>query len=648
MHIFTAAIATFAWTMMAWTQAGPGRAGGSPSTQAQVVTATISGVVTDATTRAPLAGVYVQLLGGPSQGGTSVSPPRKVTDGQGRFIFTGVQPGAGYSVFASKVGYIEGGYRRQAGDAQGGRIDLTEGQWRSDVNITLSRAASLAGSVFDARNEPIVEAPVILLRRVMVGGGSQWALQAASRTDDRGQYYFGNLPPHEYLVLAPHAQITLGADLATLGSMPRTTVLTSATGGLPTTTAPRVARRSDGIGTVIGAAPPPATPGMAFVGAFHPGVRTVEAATPIALTAGEVRLSVDVSLALSPTVSVSGTLAGPADAIAHMLVRLLPTGDAALIAGTEVAIGMTTATGAFTFPHVPPGDYRLVAGRAMTFLAAQGSSSLSPWLPTTNQGLINQIVSPNVVLSARTFSGPDATADMPLSVGKTSIADLVVPLQSGATLSGELRMDTGEPLKTMGPILPSVRLEPVTLSPNVAPRISALSETGQTTSRPTLAFVINHVTPGRYMLAAPVATSLNVVKAEANGRDLLDAPLEVEAGTSITNLTLTLSDTRTTVNGTVSGDSADAYVFVVPENRALWPYAGQASLRFRLTTVTNGAWTTTGLPPGRYLALAVPAADRQAVHDERYLVAATPRAVAFALEPGGTATIALRLPGGRQ
>src|SRR5690349_11304912 len=68
-------------------------------------TGAISGVVTDATTKKPIAGVTVYL--GPPNRGPVGQPVQQVSDAQGRFVFRDLPPSDAYFINATKPGYFD-------------------------------------------------------------------------------------------------------------------------------------------------------------------------------------------------------------------------------------------------------------------------------------------------------------------------------------------------------------------------------------------------------------------------------------------------------------------------------------------------------------------------------------------------------------
>ena len=93
-----------------------------------------------------------------------------------------------------------------------------------------------------------------------------------------------------------------------------------------------------------------------------------------------------------------------------------------------------------------------------------------------------------------------------------------------------------------------------------------------------------------------------------DGRDLLDAPVEIRFGTpDMTGAVLTFTDARSELAGTLTvpaGQTADRYAIVVfTADRALWREGGR-----RLRTIRpapDGAFSIMDLPAGEYFLAAV-------------------------------------------
>src|SRR5262245_61951317 len=112
-------------------------------------TAAVSGVVVDAASGRPLEGAIVVLL---RRGSGPVAPAqRMVTDAQGRYVFKDLPAAGGYSLSATRFGYLPGDYARSDLSVSGGArpFVLAENQWLSDARIALVRPGAVSGTVLD-------------------------------------------------------------------------------------------------------------------------------------------------------------------------------------------------------------------------------------------------------------------------------------------------------------------------------------------------------------------------------------------------------------------------------------------------------------------------------------------------------------------
>lgn len=603
--------------------------------QSQTVPApgAISGVVVDATTGAPLADAYVQLQR--LFGGTGTPLPRKATDAKGRFIFAPVAGADGYLLTVTRAGYLDGGFQRGPADETGALFPLQDGQWRNDLTIRLWKTASISGTVIDDGGRPLVDVMVHLARRVRAGVADRWIQMDTATTDDRGAYRFGRLPPGDYVVHAQPLHVTLPKDATAIGSR---------------RAGANVLRAADGTGAVLHGPMPPHTDGRAYAGSFHPVGQSVEQATVITLETGDERLGVDIQMPLRAMVSVSGRVLGPPQTIAGLPLRLVPSDATAAVPSTDAALTQTDASGAFTFAQVPEGEFLLLAGRTISRLTTSSAVSMARWPPadvmtftsTNLQALGNG-------LRATTYgvAGPDATAEMPVSVGKSPVTDLVVPLTPSVSISGEFRFSTDD--APQGGVLTGAQFFPID---GPAGQASIRSRAQRLEGQPTgpVAFTIDNVRAGRYLLATSLMVGSGVRAAEWKGRNLFEVPLEVEAGMPVTGVVITLGRLDNVVSGVVatSGSPADLAVIVFPESQTLWPHASTQLPQFQTAFVGRaGAWQMRNLLPGRYLAVVVPVQQRAAIFRPGSLQELSGGATRFVMDVGAQVSVSLTYRGER-
>lgn len=598
-------------------------------------TGAISGVVVDAVTGAPLGDAYVQLQG--IAGGVGGPLPRKVTDAKGRFIFAPVGPGDGYLLTVNKAGYLEGGFHRGPMDEAGALLALRDGQWRNDLTIRLWKTASISGTVLDERGRPIVDVMVHLASKRKVGAGDAWLQMGAIATDDRGMYRFGRLPPGEYVAFAQPLHVTLPRDATSIGTTGRPGV--------------GVVRNNSGAGVMTNGPVSPPESGRAYTGSFYPAGARLEDATVITLSAGEERTAVDIGMSLRPTVAVSGRVLGPPEVIRKLPLRLVPSGATAAVPSTELALTQTDATGAFLFAHVPEGDYLLLAGRTLVHLYGTVSSTITDWPPSSVMQLNSTSTTAlgnGLRAWSRGVTGSDANAEMPLSVGRTALTDVAVPLTPTVSISGESRFGADHAPAAEG-LAPSVQFMPMDGFLRSGLLRSGFRRLESPVTSP-IPFTIEGARPGKYHLASMFIGGPGLQAAEWNGRNLFEQPIEVEPGVPVTGIVLTLGRLNNSVSGTVSdttpGGPHDLAVMVFPESPTLWGNVSAQMPQFQLAFVGRANnWKLSNLPPGRYLAAVVPVEERGAIFQRDALERHSTTATRFSMEVGSAVTLSLTYRG---
>jgi protocatechuate 3,4-dioxygenase beta subunit len=239
----------------------------------------------------------------------------RTADDTGNFEFTRLAAGV-LRVAASKPGYAIVTARDPARDAASMRqFELTGGELRERLDLTLTRNGALEGRVTDELGEPLELASVQLLqiryengrRRLVPAGG------AARLTDDRGRYRLYDVPAGRYIVSAI-AGAVFSADL----------------------------------------------PGYAR--SYFPGTSDPGAAQFVAVGPGQELSGVDVSMSRTTTVRVAGRLLSAAGEPTMATLTLVPGRLSTSV--TSVPAGARMAPdGTFEFPNVAPGQYVIQASR---------------------------------------------------------------------------------------------------------------------------------------------------------------------------------------------------------------------------------------------------------------------------------------------
>jgi hypothetical protein len=125
--------------------------------------ASVTGMVTNSVTGAPIVRAHVKLSGRQSFGA--------LTNGEGKYSITGIPPG-GYGYSAERVGFIS---EVHMGSMPG--QDLHAGD--NSLDMTLIPVGAVAGKVLDAEGEPVQS-----VRVTAIGGNDDFS----STTDSKGNF----------------------------------------------------------------------------------------------------------------------------------------------------------------------------------------------------------------------------------------------------------------------------------------------------------------------------------------------------------------------------------------------------------------------------------------------------------------------------
>jgi hypothetical protein len=267
-------------------------------------TATISGRVTAADTGIALRHAIVHadsLLG----------PREAMTDDDGQFELRDLET-VSWQLSVTRPGYIPRKYGQSRPFGRATPLDLRSGQ-RVTVEIPLTRAAAIAGRVYDEYGEPVTAARVSVLRPRMVRNRRYLEpVGDGDMTDDTGAFRLHSLPAGEYFV-------TASARVAPADSVVQTT----------------------------------------FSPTYYPGTADFAAAQRVRVTPGADAV-IEFPMLPVRNARVSGFVLSSDGRPGNAFLNL--TSDASEM-GTPLGFGGVTRDddGAFTIADVPPGNYTLVA-----------------------------------------------------------------------------------------------------------------------------------------------------------------------------------------------------------------------------------------------------------------------------------------------
>jgi Carboxypeptidase regulatory-like domain len=286
---------------------------------------------------------------------------------------------------------------------------------------------------------------------------------------------------------------------------------------------------------------------------FHPGVTAVANATHVAVRTGEERSGIDVQLQYVPLATVSGSVSSTAGPNPVVIVM----GRADEVPGfNPVLTARAAADGTYTFDRVPPGQYTLFAATANAY----------------------------------------ASADV--AVNGDDLANVSMSFQPALTISGLIVFDGDRP----APDLPALLRLPVPVSLATANAARALPAVRIENGR----FFIDGAFPGPYRLNGVIPGTRTPVGAwwlkslVVNGRDLLDAPLDLRQNTD--DAVVTFSDKASDVAGTVKdaqgSPAGGVFVVACTTDRAAWFVNSRRVVGVRADA--QGRYSIRNLPPGEY------------------------------------------------
>jgi len=599
---------------------------GAPSPEPAKALCALSGVVVDSLTSLPVDGALVEL--GPP---TQVTGGYELTDAHGQFVFAAL-PEGNYVLRVTAPGYADGGFGVSSIGSSPSHIILTAGQWFSKATIKLTRLGALGGGVRDEGGYPVVGAFVRLFAHVDIAGRPHLVAGPITRTDDLGEYRFGNLLPGGYLV----------AVLSVSQAVPGGTALEGFSGIF-----------GDGATVLVAGdylAPPPQEHGSLYVYpvTFFPGSPSVASASEIQVSSGGDVGSINFGLQPTPAVRVSGRVEGTGlnDGFA---LRLIPAGLEDLGAGNEQATTTVAADGSFTFLGVPSGTYTVVGPNAsfellLKHATDQAQQPLLP--PTPGVGRENVIsgsqvgIGPTVSFRARSSEGLSDHAGYVrtgLTVGAADVPGLVLPIRPSSLVLGHMRYeDLAERLPSG-----SIEIAPANGDVLVGSRFAFVRapETGAKTNAD---FRIPAVPAGDYVLRFVSSAGGAIKSIFVDGEDYTRRPLHVYAGRD-PSIDIVLTGRRIRLSGIVRGlDRPDdgAGVIVFPTDAALWSDYGFTPTWIRTArTGSDGHYDIADLREGEYYIVAVRPEQEAMWSLPGFLAAHSGTAARVSLSWGDTRTV---------
>ena len=501
------------------------------------------------------------------------------TDDEGRFTFKALPAGT-YALSASKPGYVTTFHgSTRPGRGPGVPVAVSDDS-RMDVTLRLLRGAVIAGTISDARGNPM---PGIAMHALEISSGGP-AVPASTVTDHRGTYRIFGLAPGDYLVAAIPRLGPAGGSMAITGDVIGFTDAEA-----------QSARAAASAGTAVSV--PPAGRPVAYAPVFYPGSADIAAASILKVAASEERGGTDMTVRIVPVATISGPIVDDAgQPVSAATISLFPRrrdrpgpSDRLVTSGALVLPrGSVTAAG-YSIPGVSPGEYTLVA-RSGT--GGRGSVAAPP---------------------------PAATlwSVMDVTVSGTDRPDILIRLLPGQRISGHVAFDraaqsTPSELTTAEIVLNAAGSH---LGPASAPR-AVVDAAG--------AFRFGSVPPGSYLVQATLAGggTWTLMSAMSGSVDLADLPLEVTPGApDLDKLVVTFTDRAAELTGRLldaGNRPVTRYsVVVFTTDRALWRPSARRIRAVR--PATDGSFIVSALPAGEYAVVAVEDLDTADLGETAFL-----------------------------
>jgi hypothetical protein len=487
-----------------------------------------------------------------------------IADDDGDFFFTALPRGQ-YWIRATKSGFLDGesGRRRPYGFAT--FLNLTDGERRTDVTITLWRLASVTGVVSDETGTPVPGVFVEILRRTTISGRPGFVpapVGGTTAADDRGVYRISGIPPGEYIFRVTPAPVTLATTSPTTGK--------------------RSARQ------------------FIYPTAFYPASGSGDG---VSLEAGQRMSNVDFRVTAVSGARVSGTATGGPEGGMFGL-ELTPEGiePSSPRPAPQPPQGRTSGSGAFSFDAVPVGRYTLriyrrppepafVPGPPPAAVIQTNGGTMSFGSPVAQQAA-----------PAPPPAEPTWVAARSITVGDSDVTDLALTLQPGPRVTGEL-MFTGA---TIPPTDADLRSR---LLPRFEPA-DGVSTFWSMSARPIATgnhqFAFAGLVPGRYAVhVGEQDPQWFLRRITIEGRDVTSKPIDLGLGESL-HLVIELTDRRTTLRGIVSATRSaldeGMRVVLFPADERLWVDYGQSFTRVQLTEAAQtGEYDFSALPGDYYV-----------------------------------------------
>lgn len=341
------------------------------------------------------------------------------------------------------------------------------------------------------------------------------------------------------------------------------------------------------------------TPPTGYSPTYFPGTTNAADAQRVSVALGQEVSGIGFALSLMPLAKVSGRVIGAAGAEMGGLVMAMPD-DMVRQAMSQPRGAPVNADGTFELTGLAPGRYVLTAG-------GRGRRNVD-----------------------------EPTGRTPITVSGVDLSGVTIALAPPAVVRGVVQTDTG----AVGLRASQVR---VSFTPAQPAGLEAFRNRGGVNDDFT--FEVAGVTePGYLRVTPPPGWHLKAI--QRDGQDLTDTPIALEPGAQLTGIRVVLTQTTTTVAGSVRDDRGnavlDATVVVFPDDEAQWTYQSRFIRTARPDT--SGRFEIVGLPhDDSYRVVALQGLEDGQATDPEFLATLRDGSDRLSLGEGETKSLDLRL-----
>lgn len=341
-------------------------------------------------------------------------------------------------------------------------------------------------------------------------------------------------------------------------------------------------------------------PSTGYAPTYFPGTTDAAAAQRVTVALGQEVSGIGFSLSLMPLAKITGRVVGLQGFALSGLVMAMPD-DLVRRAMNPPRGAPINADGTFELRGLAPGRYVLsVGGRGR-----RDDNALSGRLPITVSGV--------------------------------DLSGVTIALTPPAMIRGVVQTDTG----AVGLRTSQVRITFAAAEPS---NVEALRNPGAVINDDFTFQVPGSGDAGYLRVTPPSGWYLKTILRD--GQDLTDTPLTVEPGSTLSGVRVVLTQTRTSLSGTVRDDRGNALldtsVVVFPDDEALWTFQSRHIRTARPDT--SGRFEIVGLPASsRYRVVAVQGLEDGQATDPAYLATIRDASERLTLGEGETKSLDLRL-----